>query len=75
METRKLGSAAFKRTYSHTAYSQPCFSAYVFVASTISNDNPASPMDDKGSPVDVHPINGFSHLKDAIKQMLWLQFY
>lgn len=56
-------------------YSQPCFSANAFVASTLSNDDPASPTYDRGSPVDIHPINGFSHPKDAIKQMLGYSYY
>lgn len=46
----------------HTSYSQPCFSANALAASSLSKLSPASPTLAYGSPVDVQPINGFSHL-------------
>lgn len=44
-----------------TVYSQPCFSANAFAASSLSKQSAESPTLAYGSPVDVHPINGFSH--------------
>ena len=49
-----------------TVNSQPCLSANDLAASSLSKLSPASPTLAYGSPVDVQPINGFSHLKEFV---------
>lgn len=61
---------------SFTAYSQPCLSANDFAASSLSKFRADSPTWEYGSPLDVQPIKGFSHLrmpqeKYINRKLLW----